>query len=325
MHILTITLNAAVDATYGIDCLVRGGANRVGRLFRMPGGKGNNVARVLCACGHAVTATGFLGGSTGEFIEARLGEAGVTPRFTWLENQESRTCHTILDEASGEATEILEPGPEVSAEDRERFLRHLPELMAAVDAVVISGSAPAGLPAAFLERLAMVVRTGTPRMIVDSSGVTLTGLLAGRPNLIKPNLAEIETLMGRSASTQERIAFARDDLIAKRMSSQACVLISMGGDGAVLVSRSDVYRARPPAIRPVNTVGCGDAMLAGYVDAWLTEQDRATLLRQAVAFGAAAALQPVAGVINQKDVERIRLSVDLIEDAGPPIEQRMPT
>ncbi len=100
MHILTITLNAAVDATYGIDCLVRGGANRVGRLFRMPGGKGNNVARVLCACGHAVTATGFLGGSTGEFIEARLGEAGVTPRFTWLENQESRTCHTILDEAS---------------------------------------------------------------------------------------------------------------------------------------------------------------------------------------------------------------------------------
>ncbi|HVL23188.1 MAG TPA: 1-phosphofructokinase family hexose kinase [Thermomicrobiales bacterium] len=316
MHILTITLNAAVDATYVVDRLTVGGANRVRRLYQMPGGKGNNVARVLRAQGHAVTATGFLGGSTGAFIEARLRETGVTPAFVWLETGASRTCHTILDAEQGEATEVLEAGPELTARDGERLLGHLPALLETADAVVISGSAPAGVTRPFLERLARLVRDGTGRMIVDSSGETLAALLAGRPDLIKPNAAEMAALMGRDVSVEEQIAFARDDLIGARLAPEGYVLLSRGSEGAVLVFGDGAVGARPPAGRAVNTVGCGDALLAGYVDGWLRGAAPPDALRQAVAFGAAAARQPVAGIVDAEDVARLEPDVHLTGDAG---------
>jgi tagatose 6-phosphate kinase len=284
----------------------------------MPGGKGNNVARVLRGLGHDVTATGFLGGNPGEFIEAGLLDAGVTPCFVWLKGQESRTCHTVLDEATGTPTEILESGPEVTVDEREELLRRLPAMARDADVAVISGSAPGGTPAAFLERMAGIVREHAHRMVVDSSGATLAALMTGRPDLIKPNETELEALMGRPAPERDRIAFARDELIARRMAPDACVLISMGADGAALVTRTETWRARPPSIRPVNTVGSGDAMLAGFIHGWLAGADPAAALRQAVAFGSAAALQPVAGVIEQDDVERLRPGVDLSGDVRTP-------
>jgi fructose-1-phosphate kinase PfkB-like protein len=103
------------------------------------------------------------------------------------------------------------------------------------------------------------------------------------------------------------------------------VLISQGSRGAVLVSSTEACRARSPSIRPVNTVGCGDAMLAGFVDAWLASASSGTALRRAVAHGAAAALQPVAGVIDRDDVERMVRGVELIDDVDTPAEQRMTT
>jgi 1-phosphofructokinase family hexose kinase len=305
MRCLTITLNAAVDATYAIDRLVPGEAHRVRRAWHMPGGKGNNVARVLAARGHDVTATGFLGGSSGAFIAAGLAEAGIAPAFTPLREGDSRTCHTILDAATGEATEILEAGPEVAPGDAERFLSALPGLVAGMDAVVISGSAPVGIDAPFLEAMATTVRQGTPRMAVDSSGATLAALIGGRPDLLTPNADELATLMDREASPEEQAAFARDDLVARRLAPGGRVLISRGSEGAALVCREGVIRARPPAIRPVNTVGCGDALLAGWVDAWLAGMDAAASLRQAVALGTAAALQPVAGVVDPQDIARL--------------------
>jgi tagatose 6-phosphate kinase len=313
MRCLMITLNAAVDATYAIERLVPGGAHRVRRAWHMPGGKGNNVARVLAACGHEVTATGFLGGATGAVIEAGLVDAGITPAFAWLESGDSRTCHTILDTSAAEATEILESGPAVTRGDAVRFLEALPGLVAGADVVVISGSAPVGIDAPFLAEMASVVREGAIRMAVDSSGATLAALLRERPDLIKPNADEMAALMGHAASVEDQVAFARDDLVATRLAPDGYVLVSRGSEGAVLVFGDRAIGARPPHIRPVNTVGCGDALLAGYVDAWLAGMDLDASLRQAVAFGAAAALQQVAGVVEPGDVERLRDQVQITE------------
>jgi 1-phosphofructokinase family hexose kinase len=306
MRCLTITLNAAIDATYAIDRLVPGDAHRVRRAWHLAGGKGNNVARILAARGHQVTATGFLGGPTGAAIETGLRERGVTPAFTRLERGASRTCHTILDTATGEATEILEAGPEVTAGDASRFLATLPELVAGTDAVVISGSAPGGLDAPFFAKLASIVRAGTHRMAVDSSGGALVALLGGHPDLVKPNAAELAELMGGETSLADQVAFARDDLIASRLAPGGSVLISRGSEGAVLAFGDEVIGARPPDMQPVNTVGCGDALLAGYMDAWLAGTDPCAALRQAVSFGTAAALQPVAGIVDPRDIERLR-------------------
>ena len=100
------------------------------------------------------------------------------------------------------------------------------------------------------------------------------------------------------------------------------MLISLGAEGACLVTQTEVLRARPPSIRSVNTVGCGDAMLAGFIDAWLAGSEPAAVLRQAVAFGSAAALQPVAGVIEQDDVERLLAGIGLTGDVSTPGNQR---
>ncbi|MBA2468048.1 MAG: 1-phosphofructokinase family hexose kinase [Chloroflexia bacterium] len=313
MNCLAITLNAAVDATYVVERFTSGGANRVVRKHEMPGGKGNNVARVLAAHGHAVVATGFLGGEHGRFIERGLRQAGIESRFVWLARGVSRTCHTVLDRDSGEATEILEAGPEVDEDDCERLLERLPPWMGSADVVVISGSAPAGVTPAFLERLAMVVRAGPGRMLVDASGQTLVSLLTARPDLIKPNEAEMRSLMGRSASLDDRVAHAKGDLLGQRMAPGANVLMSLGGAGALLISEIRVLRARAPAVEAVNTVGCGDALLAGYLHGRFGGLDDVESLREAVAFGAAAALQEVAGVTTTCDVRRLRPEIDIIE------------
>ncbi len=318
MNVLTITLNAAIDATYVVARFEPGGANRVIRKHAMPGGKGNNVARVLSAQGHSVIASGFLGGASGAIIEEGLRQAGIKPRFAWLDSGESRTCHTVLDQDSGEATEILESGPAVSAGDCERLLEQVAGLLEPSPVAVISGSAPLGATPDFLERLAGIVRAGSSRMVVDSSGQTLVSLLAGRPDVIKPNASELRALMGRPGSLAEQIVFAQDDLIGQRMGPGGRVVISLGGAGALLVSRSSVMQANAPQVSTVNTVGCGDALLAGFLDGWAGGLDNAESLKQAVAFGTAAALQEVAGVVDMRDVEEIRSGVDVVEQVKSP-------
>lgn len=315
MKCLTITLNAAVDATYIVERFAPGGVNRVVRKHQMPGGKGNNVARILSARGHAVIATGFLGLARGGFIERGLQEAGIESRFVWLGHGESRTCHTVLERDTGRATEVLEAGPEIDDDDCERFLEQLPRLVDSVDAVVISGSAPIGAGPDFLEHLAAVVRAGSSRMAVDSSGESLVSLLSGRPDLIKPNDDEMRSLMGHADSLERKIAFAQSSLIARQMAPQARVLMSLGKAGALLISESQVLRSRAPAVHVVNTVGCGDALLAGFLDGWLCGLDSAESLREAIVSGTAAALQEVAGVVAMSDVQRLRPDVDVMRYA----------
>lgn len=313
MDCLTITLNAAVDETYVVDRFHRGEAHRLVRKHTMPGGKGNNVARVLAGFGHAVTATGFLAGHTGEFIETGLRDAGIYPQFTWLESGESRTCHTILETDSGVASELLEAGPCVSETDMNGFLEALPRLVEEVDVVVVSGSALPGVTPAFLEELTSIVRRGSPALAIDSSGQTLQTLLSGKPDIVKPNMVELEQLMGRSASTEAHVAFVQTELLPNRMAPKGRVLLSNGRKGALLISRDNVLAANAPSIDAVNTVGCGDALLAGFLDGLLTGVSQVECLRNAVAAGSAAAPQETAGRVDADDFERLRTIVDVTE------------
>ncbi len=318
MNILTITLNAAIDATYVVARFEPSATNRVIRKHLMPGGKGNNVARILAARGHSVVASGFLSGTSGAFIEDGLRQEGIEPRFVWLESGESRTCHTVLDQDTGEATEILEAGPAVSEGDCERLLELVTGLATSATVAVISGSAPPGATPEFLERLANVVRAGSSRMVVDSSGQSLVSLLAGRPDMIKPNESELQALMGRPGTLAEHVAFAQEDLIVQRLAPGGQVVISLGNAGATLVSRSGVLRAIAPRVGALNTVGCGDSLLAGFLDGWASGLDDTESLRQAVAFGTAAALQEVAGVVGLRDVEEMRSGIDVVEYVKSP-------
>lgn len=310
MRFLTITLNAAVDTTYVLDRYYQGEVNRISRKMTAPGGKGNNVARVLALLGHTVRATGFIGGSQGRYIEQGLQDMGVETAFVRVPG-DSRSCLTIIERESGMISELLEPGMTISRQNSETFLRTAPLLASEVDAVVVSGSLPNGLPNDYYARLLTALHSSSALLAFDSSGEALLHGLWARPNLIKPNASEMASLMGSEGSPEEMAEWVRRKLIGGVLAPGAKILLSLGQQGAALISQDTALMASPPAIRVVNPVGSGDALLAGYLGAISEATDEWAALAEAVAVATAAALHETAGIVDQEDVQTIRKSVAL--------------
>lgn len=304
MRCLTVTLNPALDTTTWLPRMSVGGTNRARRVRHAAAGKGVNVARVLHTLGHDVVATGFLGGATGASIRSALDVETVPSRFVDLAFGESRRCHTIIDDGAGTVTEVLEPGPLVTESDRDRLIRELADLAPGCDAVVLGGSISEGVTPGFVAELMSLLRAHARRLYVDSSGDALGAFLACGPDVIKPNEHEMAALMGGPASRDAQVAFIQRQVLGRVMPADGQVLLTLGRQGAMLVSREGVLAATAPALRPVNTVGCGDALLAGFVSSWLAGHDDAAALRHAVACGSAAALCEVAGEVSLQDRDR---------------------
>jgi tagatose 6-phosphate kinase len=304
MRCLTITLNPALDTTTWVPNVALGSTNRARRVRHAAAGKGVNVARVLHTLGHDVLATGFLGGATGASIRAALDVETVPCRFVDLAFGESRRCQTIIDDASGSITEVLEPGPLVTEQDRAALMREVAQLAPGCDAAVLAGSVSEGVTPEFLGELMRLLRSNVRRLFVDAGGETLVTLLGCMPDVIKPNEHEMASLMGYEATVDEQVSFIRQRLIGHMMPVDGHVLLTLGKRGAMLVSRDSVLVASAPSLRPVNTVGCGDSLLAGYISSWLAGHDDNAALRHAVACGSAAALCEVAGEMALEDRDR---------------------
>lgn len=308
MRFLTVTPNPAIDTTYLLDRLAPGEINRVARVLPQPGGKGNNVARVLAALGHSPVATGFAGGHSGKMLEAGLRAQGVRPAFV-AGPGETRVCLTIVEGESGRTTEIREPGATVTGDDATRLLDTVARLATEVDVVVLSGSLPLGLPPEFSARLITAARAAGAFVAFDAGGDALRRGLHGQPDLIKPNRDELTDLIGPTADDNAAIAAVQSTLLGPILAPDAAVLLSLGPRGAVLIGRDRAYRATPPPITPKNTVGCGDALLAGFLDARARGTDHPDALALAVAVGTAAALQDAVGAVDTADVARMRSRV----------------
>jgi len=314
MRCLTVTCNTAVDTTYVLDRLTAGEINRVARVLPAPGGKGNNVARVLRVLGHDVVATGFAGGHTGRYIAESLAVLGIEPAFLPVPG-DSRVCLTVVEEDSGRITEIREPGAAVTPEDGRRLLAHAVALATTVDAVSISGSLPPGLPPDFYADLIAAIRGTGAFVAFDSSGAALRAGLRGKPDLIKPNATELADLLGLADVAGVTLAVAQRGLADLDLAGDASVLLSLGADGAALITKSEIVSAVPPAVAVANTVGSGDALLAGYLDARSRAERPAEALAQAVAVGTAAALQNTVGVVAYDDIVRLRPDVRILDAA----------
>lgn len=302
----TITLNPSIDTAGALPHLVPGEINRFATARSAAGGKGNNVARVLARLGHPVIASGFAGGYAGAFIADSLRASGVTPALLPVAG-ESRTCLTIVEEATGRVTEIREPGEPVTAADGEAFLATVAERVGPATRVAISGSLPPGLEADYYARLVAVLRAAGKRVVLDTSGEPLRLALANGADAIAPNRDELAELVGPSRDDDEAIASAAA-LARERFVPGGYVLLTLGSGGAAYVDAERVIRARPPCVEIANPVGAGDAFLAG----WLAGgDDPAEALRFAVAVGTAAAMQPGIGEIDPADVARIVPAVEL--------------
>ncbi len=305
--IAAFTLNVSLDRRYVVANNCPGAVNRVQECSYSAGGKGLNVARILHTLGKSVLAGGIVGGDTGRYILRRLDEEGIPYHFSPAAG-ETRSCINILDLASGKQTEYLEPGMFVSPEEYELFLGDFDDIATRYKVITLSGSLPKGLAA---DTYADLVRRGKARgckVLLDSSGAALTAAIESRPYYIKPNEDEIKALVGCDVNDEAQLAEAALQLHKKGIAN---VVVSMGSRGALLACEEGIFRAAPPKLDVVNTVGCGDSMTAAFAAATEQEFSPAEALRYAVAVSAASALSPLTGGLELSDFETIKDQVQV--------------
>jgi len=328
--ILTVTLNAALDVTYDVDAVVPRSTHRVRECRHRAGGKGVNVASVLSRMRVPVTASGFLGGRTGAEISADLDARALAHAFFRCTGESRRTVN-VVSAADGDATIFNEPGPDVTQAEWSALVDGIPGLLIRSRAVVmvLAGSLPRGVPEDAYARLVVLARDQGVRTVVDADGAVLRQAVAAHPDVVKPNLAELAAATGRG----DALAAARE--LQRRGALD--VVVSCGPDGAVVLPRGGgrlTARLRPPLSG--NPTGAGDAMVAalaaGLAGGARTQAggvgpvvpgagrrgeqgaagpDWSTAIRQAVAWSAAAVLQPLAGDVDPDDVTRIAADVEL--------------
>ena len=305
--ILTVTLNAAIDKRYVVDGFQVGEVNRVRECAYTPGGKGLNVSKPAAIAGARVVATGFVGGHAGHYIEDSLKPFGIESAFYHLE-AESRSCINIWDAVNHVQTEFLEPGFTVREADFEGFLEKFRVLAAGADVVAMSGSVPKGLDGRAYQRLVAICRELGKKVILDTSGSLLSMGIEAKPTMIKPNLDEIRMLTGKRCDHLEDMLNAAREIHEKGVE---VVAVSLGGDGSFVVSNEGSFRAKVPKIDAVNTVGCGDSMIAGFALGFSEGLSIEETLRKASAISAAAALREETGFFVKEDMERILPEVEI--------------
>ncbi|QHA05446.1 hexose kinase [Streptomyces broussonetiae] len=301
--ILTVTLNTALDLTYRVRSLRPHTSHRVSEVVERPGGKGVNVARVLAALGHEVTVTGFTGGGTGRAVRDRLaGVPGLTDALLPVAGATRRTV-AVVDERSGDTTQLNEPGPQIDPAEWGTFLDRYEELLPGVSVVALCGSLPPGVPVGAYANLVRAARAHGVFVLLDTSGEPLRRGVAARPDLIKPNIDELAELTG----SHEPLRATQD---ARRRGAHA-VVASLGAEGLLAVAPEGRWQAVPPAPAHGNPTGAGDSAVAGLLSGLVEKLPWPDRLARAVALSTATVRAATAGEFDRAAYEELLTRVSV--------------
>jgi 1-phosphofructokinase len=301
-HIVTITLNPAIDQTVFLDRLNVGRVNRTLRHHRQAGGKGINVSSMLAQYGIPSVATGFLGGDNPRLFEELFRDLPVSDEFIRIPG-ETRTGIKIVDEGGHETTDINFPGFKPTLDEIRQFEKTLRGLVKPGRWFVLAGSLPDGFDIGFFAEIMAILKTGGALVAADTSGEALKTVIENGADLVKPNEHELAEFLGRALpDLASRIAAARD-LQQKYVPR---VILSLGSEGAIFITPEAALAASAPPVKVMSTVGAGDSLLAGYLAGFLTQQPPDECARLASVF-AWAALEDVTRRLPDAAVIRDRL------------------
>lgn len=280
--IYTITFNPALDYVVHTNSIKLGTVNRSCKEAVYIGGKGINVSVVLNELGIPSKALGFVAGFTGEIIENGLLEKGIAPDFVHLKNGFSRINVKIK---SSQETELNGQGPNIQEEDIAELFQKLSSISDG-DTVVLAGSVPNSMPSDIYEQILRFIADKDVRIVVDTAGDLLLGVLKYKPFLIKPNHHELGEMFGVVLhSIDEIIKYA----VKLKEMGAVNVLVSMAGDGALLIDEHGKQHICGICKGTVkNSVGAGDSMVAGFI-AGLQKGDYTYALKLGTAAGGATA------------------------------------
>lgn len=257
--IITVTLNPAIDKTVEIKDFEAGKLNRVEKVRHDAGGKGINVSKVIRSLGGESIATGFLGRENGSFIVDYLNKLNIRNEFVFVEG-ETRTNLKIFDSSRKIVTEINEPGPYINENDIEELERILFKNANPGDIVVLTGSVPRNVDAGIYGRWIRKLRQNGVKTILDAEGALLKEGIKESPYLVKPNIYELEGLLGRRISGVEEAKACAGALVREHNIKVA--VVSLGNKGAIYADENHSVFACGLEVDVKSTVGAGDAMVA---------------------------------------------------------------
>ncbi|ABF46468.1 MULTISPECIES: 1-phosphofructokinase [Deinococcus] len=306
-RIATLTLNPALDLTVRADGWRQGEVNIGQSLHWDAGGKGVNVAAFLADWGLPVTATGLLGDQNPERFETLFRTKGIRDDFVRVSGA-TRVGVKLVDGAAQETTDINLPGLAATPEALQALEARLDRLTADHSVFVLAGSLPPGVAPDFYARLIARLRAAGCFVALDTSGAALQAALAADvlPDLVKPNIHELEAALGRPLGSEVEVLEAARELLRR---GAGWVAVSQGERGALLVTEEEAVRARPPRVAVKSTVGAGDAMVAGLLSAHLDGLNLMDAARRATAFSLAAITRLGAHLPSQAELEEFARQV----------------
>lgn len=275
--IYTLTVNPSLDYVMNLNKLKLGQVNRSDNEKILVGGKGINVSVVLKNLGYETIALGFIAGFTGEFIKQNLTELGCKTNFIKV-NGNSRINVKIKEQKE---TEINAQGPIINQDNITELKEQLNKITQ--DDILIIGGSTANLDQYFYQDI--IKKLKDIKIVVDTTKKSLINTLKYRPFLIKPNVAELSEIFNVNIKTEKQII-----KYAKKLQEQGAqnVLVSRGKEGAILLTKQQIYIGKSPKGIVVNSTGAGDSMVAGFVAKYVETKDFKQAFEMSIATGSAS-------------------------------------
>lgn len=307
--VITVTLNPAIDKTVLVEKLIVGGLNRAIQNSEIdPGGKGINVAKVLHEFNNDVIASGFIAGQQGNRLMQKLNHLGIENKFLEVQG-ETRTNLKIVDQSINQTTELNELGFHVTEKDLVNFNSALNSLLSNASFLVLGGSYPQGVPYNIYYQYIKLAKAYGVKVILDAEGDAMKEGIKATPYAIKPNLFELEGIVGRKLATIDEIVQSGLLLIKQGIK---IVVVSLGKEGSIVMDDSLVYRVKPFEVKANSTVGAGDSMVAAIVYSILQNKSLEDLARWASSAGSITASKSGTKVCTLTEVkgalDRVQLS-----------------
>lgn len=298
--IVTLTLNPTIDGSASAELIQPLLKIRTSDERYHPGGGGINVARVLRELGGETLAIYLSGGATGAILDNLLQTVGIATRHIPIKGY-TRIAHTVFERSSGQEYRFVPEGPEVSEKEWTACSAELEALDC--DYIVASGTMPRGLLANSYQQISGIAARKNARLILDTCGEALRSTLGSGVYMIKPNLGELEELVGHKLrDTAAQVGAARD-LIADNAAQ--IIAVTLGSGGALIVSEDEAWSAAVPSVEARSAVGAGDSFVGGITLAFAQGSSLKSALAYGVAAGTAAVISPGAELCQAQDVESL--------------------
>ncbi|MES1220796.1 MAG: 1-phosphofructokinase family hexose kinase [Bacteroidota bacterium] len=297
--IVTVTMNPAIDKSTTVEKLIPEKKLRCAELLLDAGGGGINVSKALKKLGGESLAIFPGGGLNADRLEQILTQIEVSFKRTSISG-ETRENFSVTETNSNIQYRFVMPGHELTKEEIQNCFNTIGSLQPTPEIIVASGSLPPGVPDDFFAQLAVKAKQSGAKYIVDTSGLPLQIAAEEGVFLLKPNLTELCSLVGKDFLQLNEIEDAAKQIIEKGHCK--IIVISMGPAGAILVTKDQYEKIPAPIVKKLSTVGAGDSMVAGMV--WKLEQGKSfsEMVRFGVACGTAATMNAGTHLFNKEDV-----------------------